>query len=217
MSKNFITLLMTGLWLWVPCATAQTKVAETQETSSALAPHSQDARQPSSLSSFAPVTTEQPFVFIPADKSCCTRPEDGVGLADGSIVVGDRDSGLRLISRKHKSSRSFGAIPADALVNGVSLDRHGLLIVTDIAKARVFEVNPLTEETRTLFTGPESAVLNDAVRNRHGIIWVSLSTSSPLFDSILMPLPDGAIWQINPTSERGWGRFSYEGAGTSGC
>jgi sugar lactone lactonase YvrE len=160
----------------------------------------------------APVTTAKPFAFIPADGSCCTRPEDGVGLDDGSIVVGDRDSGLRRIARDHRSSRPFGRLPADALVNGVSRDRRGFLIVTDIGQARVFEVDPRTGETRTLFASPVPAVLNDAVRTADGRVWVSLSTRAALLDAILQPRPDGAIWRVDPTGRLAGGRYAYDDA-----
>ncbi len=159
-----------------------------------------------------PVTTAETFSFIPADASCCTRPEDGVGLPDGAIVVGDRDSGLRYISADHASSRPFGRLPPDALVNGVSRDKHGFLIVTDIGRGRVFEVDPETEETRTLFANPVPAVLNDSVRTEDGRVWTSLSTSGPLLDAILLPTPDGAIWRIDPSAVLGDGRFAYDNA-----
>jgi sugar lactone lactonase YvrE len=167
-----------------------------------------------------PITTAEPFSFIPTDVSCCTRPEDGVGLPDGSIVVGDRDSGLRHISADHTSSRPFGRLPSDALINGVSRDKHGFLIATDIGLGRVFEVDPETEETRTLFANPVPAILNDAVRTEDGRVWASLSTAGtappgghgPLLDSILQPTPDGAIWRIDPTATLGSGRFAYDGA-----
>jgi sugar lactone lactonase YvrE len=168
--------------------------------------------RPTPLSRHVPVTTARPFVFIPADRSCCTRPEDGVGLPDGSIVVGDRDHGLRRISRDRATSRPFGKLPADALVNGVSRDRHGFLIVTDIGMGRVFEVDPGTERTRTLFASPVPAVLNDAVRTADGRAWVSVSTRGPLLDAILQPLPDGAIWRIDSTGGPGEGRYTYDGA-----
>lgn len=159
-----------------------------------------------------PVTTAEPFSFIPTDSSCCTRPEDGVGLPDGAIVLGDRDSGLRYISADHASSRPFGRLPSDALVNGLSRDKHGFLIVTDIGLGRVFEVDPESEETRPLFSNPVPAILNDAVRTEDGRVWASLSTAGPLLDSILQPTPDGAIWRIDPTAALGSGRFAYDNA-----
>jgi hypothetical protein len=94
----------------------------------------------------------------------------------------------------------------------VSRDKHGFLIVTDIGLGRVFEVDPRTEETRTLFANPVPAVLNDTVRTADGRIWVSLSTSGPLLDSIRQPTPDGAIWRIDPTGRLGEGRYAYDDA-----
>jgi hypothetical protein len=41
---------------------------------------------------------------------------------------------------------------------------------------------------------------------------VSLSTSGPLLDSILQPIPDGAIWRIDPTGRLGEGRYAYDDA-----
>lgn len=192
-------------------------VAACGQPSGASGPSMADA-----LCRHTPITTAEPFSFVPADGSCCTRPEDGVGLPDGAIVVGDRDTGLRYIAGDHASSRPFGRLPSDALVNGVSRDKHGLLIVTDIGLGRVFEVDPETEETRTLFANPVPAILNDAVRTEDGRVWVSLSTAGtappsgygPLLDSILQPTPDGAIWRIDPTATLGDGRFAYEDART---
>ena len=41
---------------------------------------------------------------------------------------------------------------------------------------------------------------------------MSLSTSGPLLDAILQPLPDGAIWRIDPTGTLREGRYTYDGA-----
>lgn len=63
----------------------------------------------------------------------------------------------------------------------------------------MFEVDPATEETRLLYASPVPVpVLNDAVRSEDGRLWVSVSTRSPLLDSILAPIPDGAILRVDP-------------------
>lgn len=88
-----------------------------------------------------PVWEFDPAMIFPAGRSLA-RPEDGVTLPDGRLIVVDQEHGLRLVA-PDGSSEPFGEMAAAGYVhrppehaggaNGVSLEPGGLhLLVADI-------------------------------------------------------------------------------------
>ncbi|MFN0023728.1 MAG: SMP-30/gluconolactonase/LRE family protein [Parvularculaceae bacterium] len=149
--------------------------------------------------------------IFPADRSLM-RPEDGVVLADGRIIVADQAHGLRAMSADG-SSIPFGNFasagyrhepPAySAGPNGVSFepDRQHIL-VADIYTGAIWRTS-VAEETTTLMYQHEFGA-NSAERDSTGALWFTQSTinragpdsEAGMFAAIDKPAPDGALYRI---------------------
>lgn len=155
---------------------------------------------------------------FPAAKGL-VRPEDGLVLRDGRIIVADQEHGLRVISAD-ESTRSFGrfaqagyvhAPPAQtAGPNGVSLEPDGVhALVADVFTGAIYRVNLETEATERIYT--HAFGVNTAVRDSTGAIWFTQSTENRpgpqsvarLFEPFNQYSVDGALYRIAPPSPDG--------------
>jgi sugar lactone lactonase YvrE len=125
-----------------------------------------------------------------------TKPEDGVFLPGGRLLVTDAVSGLRLID-SDGASRPFGEMAAAGYVhnppaweggaNGVSLEPDGThALVTDIAAGRIYRVNVVTGATEQIYQHRYG--INAAVRDSRGTIWFTQSAHNTAETGI------GAMW-----------------------
>jgi len=155
-----------------------------------------------------------PEMIFPADRSL-NRPEDGVVLKDGRVVVADQLAGLRVLSADG-SSRVFGKF-ADAgylhdppaIVggpNGVTLVPAGThLLVADVFRGGLYRVDIATEATELVYQ--HQFGINMARGDRSGGIWFTQSTQNrpeqgekELFQSVDIPTPDGALYYLPPAA-----------------
>lgn len=155
---------------------------------------------------------------FPAAKGL-VRPEDGLVLRDGRIVVADQVHGLRVIAAD-QSTRPFGRFaeagykhdpPAlTAGPNGVSLEPDGVhALIADVFTGAIYRVNLETEATERVYT--HEFGVNTAVRDSTGAIWFTQSTenrSGPesvaeLFEPFNNYSTDGALYRIAPPASDG--------------
>ncbi len=147
------------------------------------------------------------------------RPEDGLVLRDGRLVVADQEHGLRVIAADG-ATRPFGrfaeahyvhAPPAQtAGPNGVSLEPDGVhALVADVFTGEIYRVNLKSEATERLYT--HAFGVNTAVSDSTGAIWFTQSTENRrgpdsvarLFEPFNNYAADGALYRIAPPSSDG--------------
>jgi sugar lactone lactonase YvrE len=151
-------------------------------------------------------------MIFPADRSL-NRPESGVGLKDGRIVVADQVDGLRLV-QTDGSSRPFGKFAEAGYLhdppkivggpNGVTLEPSGTqIIVADVFRGGIYRVDVETEATELDYQ--HDFGVNMARTDRSGGIWFTQSTrnhpengEAELWRAVETPTPDGALWYIPP-------------------
>jgi sugar lactone lactonase YvrE len=159
-----------------------------------------------------PPWTFSPDMIFPADGSL-HRPEDGVILPDGRLVVSDQVSGLRLL-RPDGSSRPFGRFAkagyrhqppeVEGALNGVTLAPSGThLIGADVVQGGIYRVDVATEAVELIYRHPWG--VNMARADERGGIWFTQSTRNApehgmagLFRSVDIPTPDGAVLYLPP-------------------
>ncbi len=153
-------------------------------------------------------------LIFPPDRSLA-RPEDGVALPRGSVVVADQVAGLRLVSADG-TSRPFGKLgqagylhsPPETVggPNGVNLEPAGThILVSDVYRGGIYRVEIATEATERVYQHPFG--VNTARRDRAGGIWFTQSTRNrpehgeeELFRSVDIPTPDGVLYYLPPPS-----------------
>lgn len=151
-----------------------------------------------------------PQMIFPADRSL-KRPEDGVVLADGRLIVADQADGLRLVLADG-SSRPFGKFAAAGYLhsppqvvggpNGVTLEPGGShILVADVYRGGIYRVDVATEATELVYQHPFG--VNMARRDRAGGIWFTQSTQNnpergeaELYRAVDVPTPDGALYYL---------------------
>lgn len=155
---------------------------------------------------------------FPAAKGL-VRPEDGLALRDGRIVVADQELGLRVIGAD-ESARAFGRFAVAGYVhappaqiagpNGVSLEPDGVhALVADVFTGAIYRVNLETEATERIYQ--HTFGVNTAVRDSTGAIWFTQSTENGpgpqsvarLFEVFNTYSADGALFRIPPPSAAG--------------
>lgn len=157
-----------------------------------------------------PTWTFDSSMVFPADRSL-ERPEDGVALADGRLLVADQTSGLRLVELDG-TSKPFGDMakagymhhPPDhpGGANGVSLEPAGThVLVADAIAGAIYRVDVQTGAAELLYDHPFG--VNTAVRDASGTIWFTQSTRNGsdgselrLYAAIDRPIPDGAVLRL---------------------
>ena len=153
--------------------------------------------------------------LFPADESL-NRPEDGVAFPDGTLIVTDQVTGLRLVN-PDGSNRPFGKMTEAGYVhnppeiegcaNGVTLNPAGThLLVADVFRGGIYEVNVATEATKKVYQ--HTFGVNMARYDSHGGIWFSQSTrnlpeegANGLWDSVWIAQPDGALCYVPPAGD----------------
>lgn len=151
-----------------------------------------------------------PAMVFPSDGSL-DRPEDGVVLPDGSLIVGDQPHGLRRVA-PDGSSAPFGNMVAAGYVhrppdhaggaNGVSLEPAGThLLVADIFHGGIFRVDIETGEAERVYQ--HGYGVNTAVRDSRGAIWFTQSAHNTpeegearMWASVDVPAPEGALLRL---------------------
>jgi sugar lactone lactonase YvrE len=148
--------------------------------------------------------------IFPRGKSL-RRPEDGKALADGRIVVGDEEFGLRVIEKDGKS-RPFGKfkqlgwthnppkLPAGP--NGMFLESGGShLLFADIYTGKIYRVDTKTEETKMIYDHPFG--VNSLVRDSKGTIWFTQSaknteekSAEEIWSAVNQPAASGAVFYL---------------------
>jgi sugar lactone lactonase YvrE len=153
-------------------------------------------------------------MIFPADRSL-RRPEDGVVLKDGRLVVADQVAGLRLVSADG-SSRPFGHLAQAGYVhrppqvvggpNGVALEPDGAhILVCDVYRGGIYSVDIATEATELVYQ--HRFGVNTVRRDSAGGLWFTQSTRNSrehgeeeLFHSVDIPTPDGALYYVPAAS-----------------
>jgi len=156
-------------------------------------------------------TFDSTMVF-PRDGSLM-RPEDGVALADGRLIVTDQEHGLRLVEFDG-ASRPFGDLPAAGYAhrppehsggaNGISLEPDGThLLVSDVFGGAIYRVDVASGTTEKVYQHRYG--INSAVRDSRGAIWFTQSTRNTpeagearMWESVEIPRPDGAVLRLEP-------------------
>jgi sugar lactone lactonase YvrE len=168
-------------------------------------------------------------VVFPAARGL-VRPEDGLALAEGSIVVADQNHGLRLIAAD-QTTRPFGRFAEAGYVfappdkeagpNGVSLEPDGVhALVADVLTGAIYRVNLETEIVQLVYTHPFG--VNTAVADSTGAIWFTQSAANPagphsnarLFEPLNNYAAEGKIFRLaprGPDGARGEARMVAEG------
>lgn len=149
-----------------------------------------------------------PEMIFPADRSLM-RPEDGVALPDGRLIVADQAHGLRVIL-PDGSHRPFGRFAQAGYIhepphaaggaNGVTLEPAGThILVSDVLRGRIYRVEILSEGTELLYQ--HSFGVNTARRDGRGGVWFSQSTrntpangEAELWRAVDVPVADGAVY-----------------------
>ena len=148
--------------------------------------------------------------IFPRDKPL-RRPEDGKALADGRIIVGDEEFGLRIIEKEGKS-RPFGKFKEAGWIhnppklpagpNGIFLEsdeRH--LLIADVYTGKIYRVDTKTEETKMIYD--HSFGVNSVIRDGKGTIWFTQSAKNTeekgfeeLFGAVNQPVESGAVFYL---------------------
>ena len=153
----------------------------------------------------------EPGMLFPADRTL-TRPEDGISLRDGALIVADHDHGLRIIDRDG-SSRPFGDMPGAGYVreapgrtgaaNGVSLEPGGShLLVADVLDGGIYRVALADGATERLYRHPFG--VNSVCRDSTGALWFTQSTENTseggearMFAAVGTRMGDGALCRLD--------------------
>jgi len=157
-----------------------------------------------------PTWTWDSTLVFPADRSL-TRPEDGVALPDGRLIVADQVHGLRLVETDG-TSKPFGDLAAAGYThrppshpggpNGVSLEPGGThLLVADIFGAAIYRVDVSSGATEKVYQHRYG--INTAVRDSRGAIWFTQSAHNTpdegeprMWASVDIPRAEGALYRL---------------------
>lgn len=153
---------------------------------------------------------------FPRDGSL-NRPEDGVALPDGRLIVADQASGLRMVA-PDGSSRPFGTMVEAGYThkppgrrggaNGVSLEPDGKhLLVADVFGAAIYRMEVATGEAVRLYQHRYG--INTAIRDSRGRVWFTQSAHNTpeegearLWASVEFPNPEGALYRLEMQDDR---------------
>lgn len=160
-------------------------------------------------------TWDSTMVF-PADRSLL-RPEDGIALSDGRLIVSDQAHGLRMVE-VDGSSKPFGDLVARGYAhrppdhnggaNGVSLEPGGThLLLADVFGGAIYRVEVASGVTEKLYQHRYG--INTAVRDSRGAIWFTQSTHNTpeageprMWAAVDIPRPEGALLRLGIRDDR---------------
>ncbi len=163
-----------------------------------------------------PGWTYDSLMVFPSSRGL-SKPEDGVFLPGGRLLVTDQVSGLRLID-PDGTSKPFGNLAATGYVhnppareggaNGISLEPDGAhALVTDIALGRIYRVNLNTGATEQVYQHRYG--INSAVRDSRGSIWFTQSAHNTaetgmgaMWAAVDAGTPQGALLRLAMTNGR---------------
>jgi sugar lactone lactonase YvrE len=164
-----------------------------------------------------PQWTFAPEMVVPGDGSL-VRPEDGVALPDGRLLVADQAHGLRLLL-PDGSSRPFGNLAAAGYqhdpprivggANSVALEPSGIhVLVSDVYRGGIYRVDIASETSERVHQHRYG--VNSARTDRSGGIWFTQSTrNSPergeeeLWRAVDSAIADGALLYLAPPGPGG--------------
>jgi sugar lactone lactonase YvrE len=162
----------------------------------------------------------QPFeqvALFPADRSL-VRPEDGVMLTDGTLLIADQVHGLVALD-PDGAKRPFGDFASAGYLheppmhsagpNGVALEPDGVhVLVADIFTGAIYRVNTENEQVERIYQHEFGA--NSARSDSTGALWFTQSTknSGPgsearMFAAVDMRPLDGALFRLAPPDDDG--------------
>ena len=145
--------------------------------------------------------------LFPGDSSLL-RPEDGVALANGRVIVVDQAKGLRLIE-KDGSNRPFGKFtdvgfvhnPPESIAgpNGLFLEHDKQhLLMCDVGDGKIYRINVTSEKVEVVYDHPFG--VNAIYRDKTGGIWFTQSAKNTNMRELSMglrsPVPNGAVFRI---------------------
>ena len=156
--------------------------------------------------SFPSYTFKESNIF-PKDRSL-HHPEDGKALADGRIIVGDEEFGLKIIDKVGKG-RAFGKFKDEGWVhsppkvvagpNGIFMERDGRhLLLADVYSGTIWRVDVRTEETKMIYDHPFG--INSIVRDSKGTIWFTQPAKNTgpdeMWTAVNRPIDSGAVYYL---------------------
>ncbi len=157
-----------------------------------------------------PQWTYDSAMIFPADRSLA-RPEDGVALPDGRLIVTDQVHGLRLVDTDG-TSKPFGDVVATGYIhrppehsggaNGIALEPDGThLLLADVFGGAIYRVNVSSGATEKIYQHRYG--INAAVRDSKGAIWFTQSAQNTaeagearMWASVEVPRPEGALLRL---------------------
>jgi sugar lactone lactonase YvrE len=166
-------------------------------------------RDPGDAATLPQWAFESTMIF-PGDRSL-TRPEDGIALPDGRLIVADQVHGLRRVELDGTSA-PFGDLVTAGYVhrspdqsggaNGISLEPGGThLLVADIFHGGLYRVDVATGATERIYQHRYG--LNTAVRDSRGAIWFTQSAHNTpeagearMWAAVDIPSPEGALLRL---------------------
>lgn len=157
-----------------------------------------------------PAWTFDSTMIFPVSRGL-TRPEDGVALADGRIIVADQAVGLRVI-HPDGTTEPFGQLSGAGYMhhppemtggaNGVSLEPAGThLLVADVVTGAIYRVDASNGTAEKLYQ--HAYGVNAAIRDSKGNLWFTQSTRNTaetgegrMWAAVDTPMPDGAVLRL---------------------
>jgi sugar lactone lactonase YvrE len=172
---------------------------------------------PASADAFehSPTWTLEQASFFPEDRSL-QRPEDGVVLPDGTLLIADQVHGLVAL-KLDGTKRPFGDFKAAGYVhepparnagpNGVALEPDGIhVLVADILTGAIYRINTENEQVARIHQHEFGA--NSARRDSSGAVWFTQSTrnrgpdsEARMFAAVDMRSLDGALFRVPPPAD----------------
>ena len=184
------------------------------DTAALVATMSDAAPTPGAMEAFAG-SLEQ-VALVPEDRSL-VRPEDGVMLEDGTLLIADQVHGLVALA-PDGTKRPFGDFasagyehepPANSAgPNGVSMEPDGVhALVADILTGAIYRVDTRTEQVVRIHQHEYG--VNSARRDSTGAVWFTQSThnrpgpdsEARMFSAVDMRTLDGALYRLPPPAD----------------
>lgn len=164
----------------------------------------------------AGVQSYEHVALFPPDRSL-VRPEDGVMLADGTLLIADQQHGLVALDPEG-AKRPFGDFAAAGYVheppersagpNGVAMEPDGIhVLVADILTGAIYRINIETEQVVLIHQHEFGA--NSARRDSSGAVWFTQSTrnragpdsETRMFAAVDEGVLDGALFRLPPPAD----------------